>query len=554
MTIHASGLISDTKVLAPYSCLDEFWVNACQRFADFPVLEQFGMRLTYQSLERLIEQFATYLQHLNLNKTQRLAIMLPNCIQYYVALFAGLRLGLTIVNINPLYTSYELLQELSDAEPSAIVILANFLGSLAPIRDSVPSLRHVVVTEIGDLLPIGKRFVFHCITHYVKKQIPRVNLPGVVRFRSALKHGSRRTFKSVEVTLEDVAFLQYTGGTTGVAKGAVLTHRNIIANMAQAVVLTSSVGLKPGQEVGMVALPLYHIFSLLVCGFCFIEMGVMGVLIANPRDLPGLIKIASRHTFTLMVGVNTLFSALLHHKDFPTHAFRSLKLTISGGMATSKAVADSWELQTASPITQGYGLTEASPVVLFNPPNLTPFNGSAGLPVMATELSVRNEAGEILPVGEAGELWVRGPQVMRGYWHRPDETAKVLTPDGWLKTGDIMRQSPDGFFYLVDRKKDMIVVSGFKVYPNEVELVLSQHPLVSEACVIGIPDVHSGEAVKAYVVPVDASLEVDALLRFCGIYLTRYKIPKVIQFVSELPKSSVGKVLRRTLRQQENMK
>lgn len=531
-----------------YTSLADLFEQVCSQFGDQTAVSNFGSRLSYTQLDKLSRDFAAYLQQeLGLQKGDRFGIMLPNVLQYYVAMFGALRAGLIVVNINPLYTAPELIEEIMDAKAETLIVLANFAQTVEKAWPHTP-LKRVLITQIGDLFDFPKSWLYNTVARYVKKMVPQYHIQEAIPFKEALARGKRLDFNKIPLTTEDVAYLQYTGGTTGIPKGAVLTHGNIVANVEQATAWVRTSGLEEGKEIIIVPLPLYHIFSLTVCAFCFLKLGGHAVLITNPRDIPAFIKELARIPYTVLVGINTLFNALLQRPQFRQLSFSSLKLVVTGGMALQKAVADAWFEATGNIIVEGYGLSEASPIVTINPTQLGRFTGSIGLPISSTDVAIRDSAGQDLPIGEEGELCVKGPQVMRGYWNNEVETRLVFTPDGWLKTGDIAKLDADGFVYIVDRKKDMIMVSGFKVYPNEVEAVLVSHPGVLEAAVIGVPGAASGEIVKAFIVRKDPALTESALIAFCRERLTRYKVPHLMEFVNELPKSNVGKILRRELR------
>lgn len=533
-----------------YSSLVNIFNQNCVKYATKPALANLGHQLNYAEWHQLSTQFAAFLQHdLKLPKGSRLAIMLPNTLQYPIAVFGGFLAGLTIVNVNPLYTVTELVHQLNDSGAEAIIVLANFAHTL---EQALPKtkIKHVIITQLGDLIPFPKGQIVNLVVKYVKKMIPDWNISHAIMFKAALASGKNRTLTPVTVTGDDIAFLQYTGGTTGVAKGAILTHRNMIANLLQAGVWISSVCKQ--DETIITALPLYHIFSLTANLLMFMELGALNVLITNPRDIPNFIKDLKRYKFSVITGVNTLFNALLNNPQFSSVDFSHLKLTLGGGMAVQKAVAERWQQTTGCPLLEAYGLTETSPAVCINPFNLDHYNGSIGLPIPSTLISIRDENNNELGINEPGELCVKGPQVMRGYWNNPAETEKVFTPDGWLRTGDIATVDEEGFVRIVDRKKDMIIVSGFNVYPNEVEAVIASHPGVLEAAVIGLPDNFTGETIKAVIVKKDPALTKEEIIAFCRKHLTAYKIPKVVEFRSELPKSNVGKILRRALRDVSN--
>jgi long-chain acyl-CoA synthetase len=473
--------------------------------------------------------------------------MLPNILQYPVALFGALRAGLVVVNTNPMYTARELKHQLLDSGARAIVVLENFAHVLQAVRDQVP-VEFVITTQMGDLLQFPRNLLVNLVLKYIKKAVPPWRIPGTISFTEALAQGGKLPLESVTIGLGDIAFLQYTGGTTGVSKGAMLTHRNLVANMLQSKAWLAPTGIGEDDEIIITALPLYHIFALTANCLVFMALGGANVLITNPRDMPGFVAELGKVRFTRLTGVNTLFNALLNTPGFAELDFSSLKGTLGGGMAVQRAVAERWAATTGSTLVEAYGLTETSPAACINPVDLAQYNGCIGLPISSTECAIMDEEGKLLPQGEAGELVVRGPQVMKGYWQRPDETAKVLVDDGWLRTGDIATMNPQGYFKIVDRKKDMILVSGFNVYPNEVEDVFALHPKVLEVAAVGIPDEKSGEAVKLFVVAKDPSLTEQELREYAEEQLTGYKRPRFIEFRDALPKSNVGKILRRELR------
>jgi long-chain acyl-CoA synthetase len=514
------------------------------KYATRPAYHNMGKALTFAELDRLTRAFGAWLQSQGLAQGARVALMMPNVLQYPVALFGTLRAGCVVVNVNPLYTPRELEHQLNDSGAEVIVILENFAAALQQVV-SRTKLKHVVVAALGDLLGL-KGAIVNLVVRHVKKMVPAYELPGALRFNEVLAAGAGHELRRVEVGQEDIAFLQYTGGTTGVAKGAMLLHRNILANLEM--VAAWQKPFLSEDKVVITALPLYHIFSLTANCLAFMRMGGCNVLITNPRDIPGFVKELAKHRFTVITGVNTLFNALLNHPDFARLDFSHLQAAIGGGMAVQKAVADRWTQVTGKVLLEGYGLTETSPVVCTNPLDLKEYNGTIGLPLPSTEIDIRDDRGKSLGIGEVGELCVRGPQVMKGYWQRPDETAKVLGADGFLATGDMAKVDEKGFVRIVDRKKDMILVSGFNVYPNEVEDVIAMHAGVLEVCAIGLPDDKSGEAVKVFIVKKDAALTEDDVRRHCEANLTGYKRPKIIEFRTELPKTNVGKILRRALR------
>jgi len=532
-----------------YPSLNEILEESCQKFYTRDAFSNMNCALSYRALEEKSRGFAAYLQVvLKLNKGDKVALMMPNLLQYPVALFGILRAGLVVVNVNPLYTPRELEYQLEDSECVAIVVLANFAHTLEQVlSQGKVKIQHVIVTEVGDLLSFPKSFIVNWLVKYIKKLIPKWSIKNHLKFTKTLEIGSKKSFQKPNITGEDVAFLQYTGGTTGIAKGAMLTHRNMVANIEQAIVWISPL-MKSGEEIIITALPLYHIFSLMANCLTFMRLGALNVLITNPRDIKGFIKTIRHYPFTTMTGVNTLFNALLNQPDFSTVDFSHLKLTLGGGMSVQHSVAERWKTLTGVTLIEAYGLTETSPAACINPLSLAEFNGSIGLPISSTDISIRDDAGTELGFNTAGELCIRGPQVMKGYWRRLDETNEVLQ-DGWLKTGDIAMVDEQGFVRIVDRKKDMILVSGFNVYPNEVEDVIATLSGVAEVAVVGVP-ANGGEKVKAYIVKKDLNLTAEMVLQHCQTELTHYKIPKEIEFRSDLPKTNVGKILRRALREQ----
>ncbi|GAB3242034.1 acyl-CoA synthetase family protein [Chitinimonas naiadis] len=531
----------------------EVFEKSAQKFRDRPAFAnsiKFASRtMSYGEIEEGSRDLGAYLQQaLKLAKGERVAVMMPNLLQYPICVFGVLRAGLTVVNVNPLYTPRELEHQLKDSGATTIIIVANFAHVLAEVIDKTP-IKNVIVTEMGDLLGF-KGTVISLLLKHLKKMVPAYNLPQAVSFNGALGIGRRHELKKVPVGHEDIAFLQYTGGTTGVSKGAMLTHANIIANMQQAHAWLKPL-VKEGEEVIVCALPLYHIFCLTANCMVFSKIGGLNVLITNPRDIPAFVDELGKFPITCMTGVNTLFNALLNNPDFPKLNFKTWKLALGGGMAVQRAVADKFKQMTGVPLIEAYGLTETSPAACINPMNLQGYNGAIGLPVPSTDIQIRDAEGRELGFEEAGELWIKGPQVMKGYWNRPEETAKVIDADGWLATGDMAIVHPDGFVKLVDRKKDMVLVSGFNVYPNEVEDVVAMHPGVLEVACIGVPDEKSGEVVKIFVVKKDQSLTEAQLHEHCKKNMTGYKIPRYIEFRKELPKTNVGKILRRALRDEE---
>ncbi len=528
------------------SILDIF-ADSCSRFRDRTAFLNMGTHMSYRELDHATRCFAAWLQAQGLKPGDRVALMMPNILQYPVALFGVLRAGMVVVNTNPLYTRRELKHQLVDSGARAIVVVENFASVLASVRDDVP-VEHIITTQVGDLLDFPKGLLTNLVVKHVRKGVPAWSLPGSVPFKEVLSKGAKLALKPVSVGFEDIAFLQYTGGTTGVAKGAMLTHRNLVANMLQSKAWLLPMGIGQGVEIIITALPLYHIFALTANCLVFMALGGMNVLITNPRDMPGFIKELGQVPFTMITGVNTLFNSMLNTKGFAELDFSTLKGALGGGMAVQRAVAERWAKVTGTTLVEAYGLTETSPAACMNPIDLEEYNGCIGLPISSTECAIMDDAGQLLAQGEIGELVVRGPQVMKGYWQRPEETAKVMTPDGWLRTGDIALMNPDGYFKIVDRKKDMILVSGFNVFPNEIEDVIAMHPKVQEVAAVGLPDEKSGEVVKIFVVASDPSLTEDELRQHAAQQLTGYKRPRHIEFRGELPKSNVGKILRRELR------
>lgn len=530
-----------------YSSINDMLEIGFKKFSSHPAFHNMGTTLTYEEIELLSRKFASYLQNdLHLQKGDRVALMMPNILQYPVALFGVLRAGMIAVNVNPLYTARELEHQLKDADAKAIVIFANSAHVLEKVIAHTP-VKHIMLTQIGDFLKFPKNYIVNFVIKNVKKMVPDYNLPNTLDFKTCVLKGDQNKYKKPDVKSEDIAFLQYTGGTTGVAKGAVLTHRNIVSNMIQARAWIKDF-ITDGKEIIITPLPLYHIFSLTANCFIFNSIGALNVLITNPRDIPGFVKELSKWKFTAFTGVNTLFNGLLNNDEFRKLDFSHLRLTLGGGMAVQKAVADRWKQVTGKPLIEAYGLTETSPAACINPMTLKEYNGYIGLPIPSTDVEIKDDNNKTVPIGEIGEICIKGPQVMSGYYNRPDETAKVMTPDGFFKTGDLGFMTETGFIKIVDRKKDMILVSGFNVYPNELEDVIVGHPKVLECAAIGIPDEKSGEVVKIFVVKKDESLTQDELMKYCREHLTSYKVPKSIEFRKELPKSNVGKILRKDLR------
>ncbi len=533
--------------LSEFASILEIFEKSCQLYAERPAFSNFKTVITYAQLHRQSRDFAAWLQQQGLKKGDRIALMMPNILQYPVALFGAMRAGLVIVNTNPMYTPRELKHQLLDSGARAIVVVENFAHVLQQVLDEVP-LHCVVTTRIGDMLDFPKGLLVNFALQYIKKAVPAWKLPGSVSLSQCLKQGAGLPFTEIELGFEDIAFLQYTGGTTGVAKGAMLTHRNLVANMLQSREWLTANDIGDTGEVIITALPLYHIFALTANCLVFMSLGGHNVLITNPKDMQAFVKELSETRFTMITGVNTLFNGLLHTEGFSDLDFSQLKGALGGGMAVQRAVAERWKQVTGGALIEAYGLTETSPGACMNPLDLQEFSGSIGMPISSTECAIMNDAGDLLPVGETGELVIRGPQVMRGYWQRPEETAQVLGEDGWLRTGDIAVMDERGYFKIVDRKKDMILVSGFNVFPNEIEDVFAMHPKVQEVAAIGLPDEKSGESVKIYVVRKDPTLSVEEVNQFAAEQLTGYKRPRHIEFRDELPKSNVGKILRRELR------
>ncbi|WP_147387182.1 long-chain-fatty-acid--CoA ligase FadD [Pectobacterium carotovorum] len=535
-----------------YSSLIEMFESSVKRYADRPAFVNMGEVMTFRKLEERSRAFAAYLQNqLKLQKGDRVALMMPNLLQYPVALFGVLRAGLVVVNVNPLYTPRELEHQLKDSGASTIVIVSNFAHTLEKVVHNT-AVKHVILTRMGDQLSTAKGTLVNFVVKYIKRLVPKYHLPDAISFRRVLQEGRRQQYIRPDIINTDLAFLQYTGGTTGVAKGAMLTHRNMLANLEQCKGAYGAL-LQEGDELVITALPLYHIFALTVNGLLFLELGGKNLLITNPRDIPAVVKELKQYPFTAITGVNTLFNALLNNKEFHELDFSTLRLAVGGGASVQQAVAERWEKLTGKHLLEGYGLTESSPLVAVNPYDLKHYSGSIGLPVSSTDVKIIDDDGNDAGPGESGELWVRGPQVMLGYWQQPAATDEVLK-DGWLATGDIVTSDDEGFLRVIDRKKDMILVSGFNVYPTEIEDVISRHPKVSESAVVGVDSEVSGEAVKAFVVRRDHSLTKEELTTHCRRNLTGYKVPKEIEFCDDLPKSNVGKILRRELRGEKKAK
>lgn len=537
----------ETVDINAYQSVVAVFEQAVSQYSDRPAFTNLGTTLTYSEMDEITDHLASYLQRLpNMRQGDRVAIMMPNVLQNPIAIFAVLRAGFVVVNTNPLYTPRELKHQLADSGAKAIIVMENFCSTLKKVIDQTP-IQHVITTQLGDMLTFPKSFIVNLVVKYIKKMVPPFTLKHSVKFKLALAEGARVAHTKVSITPDDLAFLQYTGGTTGVAKGAMLTNRNMVANMQQASAWIKD-GVVEGKDIIITALPLYHIFSLTANCLTFMKVGAENYLITNPRDMAGFVKELKAVPFTAITGVNTLFIGLLNTPGFDEIDFSHLKLALGGGMAVQQPVAERWKEATGVTLLEAYGLTETSPAVCINPINLQEYNGSIGLPVPSTEVSIRDEDGKVLPQGESGELCVRGPQVMKGYWNREDETAKVMTDDGWLKTGDVAKMDKEGFFRIVDRLKDMILISGFNVYPNEIEAIIMGHKGVFEVGVVGEPNPKSGEIIKAVIVKKDPSLTEESVLAHCRENLTPYKVPKIIEFRAELPKTNVGKILRRELK------
>ena len=529
--------------------LDESFQKYAQNNA-FVCMDKF---LTYAELDACSKKLAGWLQSRGMAKGARVAVMMPNVLQYPIAIAAILRAGYTVVNVNPLYTPRELEHQLKDSGSEAIIVLENFAHTLEQVLKNTP-VRHIVVASMGEMLGGAKGMLVNFVVRNVKKMVPDFALPNMVRFKEALAQGAKMPFTPATLTSSDIAFLQYTGGTTGVSKGATLTHRNVIANVLQTEAWSQPAMVEPPVAAFptiVCALPLYHIFALTACAMWGMRVGALNILIPNPRDIPGFIKELGKYQITMLPAVNTLYNALVNHPDFAKLDLSSLKISNGGGMAVQKAVSDKWKLVTGRAIIEGYGLSETSPVATCNRADEKEFTGSIGLPVPSTDIAILDDDGNPVAVGQPGEIAIRGPQVMAGYWNRPDETAKVMTPDGFFKSGDVGIMDERGYVKIVDRKKDMILVSGFNVYPNELEGVIAAHPGVLECAIVGVPDENSGEAVKAFVVRKDPNLTEGALMDYCKQQFTAYKKPKYIEFRDELPKTNVGKILRRALRDEQ---
>lgn len=541
------GIPADiTDEAAGYDSLVSIFEESCQRYPQNIAYISMGASVSYAELDKQARHFAAWLQSIGIKKGDRVALMMPNLLQYPVCLFGTLRAGAVVVNTNPLYTATELEHQLSDSGTQTIIIAENFAHTL---QKALPKtdIKNIVVTSVGEMLGTVKGAITDLVVRHVKKLVPAWSLPNAKRFKQVLIQGAKETFTPVALGHKDLACLQYTGGTTGVAKGAMLTHGNLVSNVCQAYAWVKPY-VTEGKECIVTALPLYHIFALTANCLTFMKLGAQNLLILNPRDIPAFVKSMGQVKFTALTGVNTLFNALLNNPDFAKLDFSALRLTLGGGMAVQDVVAQRWLKVTGKPLAQAYGLTETSPAVTINPLDKKEFTGSIGLPVSSTEISIRNDAGQELPQGESGEICVRGPQVTPGYWNRPDETTAAFEPDGFLRTGDIGYVDEQGYIYIHDRKKDMILVSGFNVYPNEVEAVAVQHPDIIEAAAIGVPDEHSGEVVKLFVITKNKSLTEAEVIKHCRSMLTGYKSPKSVEFRDDLPRTNVGKILRRELK------
>lgn len=532
-----------------YASVAGIYEEAFERFASRPAASNMGKDLTYAQIDQYSRNIGAWLQQLGLKKGDRVAIMMPNCLQYPILVAAILRAGYCVVNVNPLYTATELTHQLNDSGARAIFLLENFASTLQASLPHLKNLQHIVMSTLGDMLGV-KGHLVNFVLRRVKKMIPAWTLENTISFKDVVAQGAKLTLTPVHLNHDDLAFLQYTGGTTGVSKGATLSHGNLVANVMQADAwCTPALDVeKSPQQVFVCALPMYHIFALTACGLYSTKLGARLLLITNPRDIPAFIKDLSKYPFSVFPAVNTLFNALLNHPDFAKLNFSTLKVALGGGMAVQQAVADKFQQVTGVPICEAYGLSETSPAALFNPLTLTSFTGFTGLPISSTDVRILNDDSVEVALGEAGEIAIKGPQVMVGYWQRDDETAKVMTPDGYFKTGDVGIMNEQGYVKIVDRKKNMILVSGFNVYPNEIEDVAARHPKVLESAAIGIPDEHSGEAVKLFVVKKEGSLTEDELLEFMKEHLTGYKRPRSVEFRADLPKSNVGKILHKDLR------
>jgi long-chain acyl-CoA synthetase len=528
-----------------YESVANMLEHACQKYGERTAYMNFGVGISYKQFDEQSRDLAAYLQS-KLNKGDAVAIMMPNLLQYPIAVFGILRAGMVVTNTNPLYTPRELKHQLNDSSAKAIIVIENFASTLQEVVDETP-VEHIITTQIGDRLGAVKGSIMNFMVKKVKKMVPTFQLPDTVTFNSALKQGHSLEYKKPTVTLDDIAFLQYTGGTTGVSKGAMLTHRNMVSNVEQ-IRCWNQNKLQEGKEIVITALPLYHIFALNANCLLFTEYGAKNILITNPRDMPGFVKELSKHKFTALTGVNTLFNGLLNTPGFADLNFDNFRFSLGGGMAVQKDTATRWKKTTGVTLLEAYGLTETSPAACINPPNLAEYNGMIGLPISSTECQIRDDDGNVLPAGERGEICIRGPQVMKGYLNRPEATAETIDKDGWLLTGDIAVMNEDGYFKIVDRKKDMILVSGFNVFPNEIEDAACLHPHIIECAAIGVACEKSGEAVKLFLV-VSQEMSEDDVKTHCREHLTGYKVPRFVEFRDELPKTNVGKILRKDLRE-----
>jgi long-chain acyl-CoA synthetase len=546
LKLYPEGIPAEVDTMA-YRSLKHILEASCARFADLPAYGNMGQTITYRELDQLSRDFAAYLQKVvGLKKGDRLAIMLPNLLQYPIALFGAQRAGVVVVNTNPLYMPRELEHQLNDSGAVAIVVLENFAHTLEHVIART-AVKTVITTQIGDMLPAFKRMLTNLVVKHVKKMVPEWHLARSTTFTDALAAGRNQILDDAAVGYEDLAFLQYTGGTTGLAKGAMLTQGNMVANLQQVAAWIAR-DLIDGNEVAVIPLPLYHIYAL-TCSLVYMKIGARIELITNPRDMPAFIATLKKVPFTTLIGVNTLYNMLLNTPGFAELDLKRLKLASAGGMAVQRAVAERWKQMTGVPLVEGYGLTETAPVAISNPLNIADWTGNIGVPIPSTDAAILDEDGAVMPVGQVGEISIKGPQVMKGYWQRPEETAKVFSRDGWFRTGDMGFMDPDGRFKITDRKKDMIIVSGFKVFPNEIEDVVMSHPGVLEVAAVGEPDDRSGEAVKIVVVKKDPALTEAQLLDYCRQRLAAYKVPKIVEFRTEpLPKTNIGKILRRELR------
>lgn len=547
LTNYPSGVPANIDPSA-YITIIELFEGCFQKYGNKPAFSCMGKELTFRQVDKYSAQFGAYLQSRGLEKGDKIALMMPNLLQYPIALLGALRAGLVIVNTNPLYTPREMSHQFKDAEAKAVVIAENFASNLQEILPDT-QIKTVITTSIGEMLGFPKKLIVNFVVRNVKRMVPKYEIPNAVNFAEALAQGKKFKLKKHEQEADDVIALQYTGGTTGVSKGAMLTNRNLIANMLQ---VRAYIGpfLEEGKEIALCPLPLYHIFAFTVNALVMMELGALSVLITNPRDFSTIVAAMKSYDVSLMTGVNTLFNGLVNDKDFKALDFSTLKVTVGGGMAVQRPVAEAWQRLTGCELSEGYGMTEASPVVSVNPLDGNGRIGTIGLPLPSTDMRIVDNQGNVLPAEQTGEIQVKGPQVMKGYYKRPDETNKTIV-DGWLNTGDIGKMHEDGFFEIVDRKKDMILVSGFNVFPNEIEEVVAGHPKVLEVAAIGVPDDKSGEVVKIFVVKKEKSLSKDELINYCKTNLTGYKVPKKVEFRSELPKTNVGKILRRKLREEK---